>query len=60
VLLGVGSFGVVGIALSAVTIGVKDATVALAALGVFGGILGAPAAVRADERRNERNSEDAE
>lgn len=50
VLLGVGVAGVLGLAIAAVTIGVKDSALALAALAVFGGLLGAPTVLRLDER----------
>lgn len=58
VLLIVGTTGVIGIAVSAITIGVKDAGLALAALTVFGGIMGAPAAFRADESRHDKSREE--
>lgn len=51
VLLLVGVTGVLGITVSAVLFGVHDPTVALAALTLFGGLLGAPTVLRLDERR---------
>lgn len=55
VLLMVGIMGVIGISLAAVVLNIKSESLALAALTVFAGLLGAPTILRLDERRNRRN-----
>lgn len=57
ILLTLGVCGVLGITLSAVLFGVKDLTLALAALTLFGGLLGAPTVLRLDEHRQEDRRE---
>jgi hypothetical protein len=52
VLLMVGTFGVLFIAIASVFLDVKNSTIALAALTVCAGLLGAPVALRLDERIN--------
>lgn len=56
VLLAVGVIGVTGIGIAAVSIGVRDSALALAALTVFATLLGIPTALRLDEKR--RNNGD--
>lgn len=58
VLLAVGSAGVGFIAISAVAIGVKDVSLALAALATFSTLLGAPAFLRLSERRDHNGRAD--
>lgn len=58
VLLIVGVIGVLGIAGAAVIVGIKDSSVALAALALFGGFLGAPTVLRLDEARERRRARD--
>jgi hypothetical protein len=60
VLLGLGVVGVVGLTVAAVTIGVKDSALALAALTVFATLLGAPTFLRLDERRARDRNRDGE
>lgn len=55
VLLGFGLAGVTGLAIAAVTIGVKDSALALASLTVFATLLGMPTFLHIDERRNGRD-----
>lgn len=57
VLLAVGTFGVLGIAAASVVVGVKDSAVALAALTLFGGLLGAPTIMRLDEARERKRGD---
>lgn len=56
ILLTVGTLGVVGIAVAAIAVGIKDSAVALAALAVFGTLLGVPTALRLDEKRKTNGS----
>lgn len=51
VLFGFGLAGVAGLTVAAVTIGVKDSALALAALTVFATLLGLPTFLHLDERR---------
>jgi len=53
ILLTIGGAGVIGITLAAVVTGVKDSSLALAALTVFATLLGAPSFLRFDERRRD-------
>lgn len=60
ILLAVGVIGVLGVTGAAVIVGVKDSSVALAALALFGGLLGAPTVLRLDEARERRRSRDGQ
>jgi hypothetical protein len=53
VLLGLGALIVLGVGLAAIFADVKNESLALAALTVGGGLLGAPTILRLDERRRE-------
>lgn len=57
ILLGFGLTGVAAITIASIVIGVKDSALALAALTLFGTILGAPAFLRLDERRDRSKAE---
>lgn len=58
VLLVVGVVGILGIAFAAVITDVKNPEVALAALTIFGGLLGAPTVLRLDEKRGKKSDRD--
>jgi hypothetical protein len=56
-LLVAGLLGVFAITVAAITVGIKDSAVALAALTLFGGLLGAPSLLRLDEARERRRGD---
>lgn len=60
ILLGLGVTGVAVITGAAISIGVKDSALALAALTVFATLLGAPTFLRLDERRHAQETDGGE